>query len=551
MKPASRLKSGQDAEGRVTVPRASARPPIEDTDGQPNYDDAELEASGYHREMPRQFSTFSLLALSYAVICTWNGFASAIGNGIKQGSSSGSIFMLFPAALFIGIVSLGMAELTSAFPVAGGQYYWAFILSPPKWGPFISYSTAVISVLGIWLGGASTCNFISGMVLSIVQFMDPDYSIDPWHKYLVYVAIMILGATINIVGARKLPALTGFIFVFSMATLVVTTITMLYCSYPNYNSARWVFTDNTISSGWDSYSLAWMLCFVNNLYGFLGTDAGVHMTEEIPNPTVTAPKVIIYPVIIGLATVFPFACTCMFVIKDIDEILNAPSGLPLIQLYYQATGSRVITVLLMVAFAVCFFACVVAIITGSSRALWSAARDECFPRSDLWKQISPRFGMPLNAVIIQAAFSIVYGLVFVGSETAFELMVSASIIFLVGSYVIPQAILLFVDRDELLPERPFSLGRFGYAVNLISTIWTVLLVIACCLPTEYPITPYNMNYNGIVASVLFFLTWLGWVFSRKGVFRGPSIDKATLASTRQRHLRASTVDAHTPLLETQ
>lgn len=74
-------------------------------------------------------------------------------------------------------------------------------------------------------------------------------------------------------------------------------------------------------------------------------------------------------------------------------------------------------------------------------------------------------------------------------------MVSASIIFLVGSYVIPQAILLFVDRDELLPERPFSLGRFGYAVNFISTIWTVLLVIACCLPTEYPITPYNMNYN--------------------------------------------------------
>lgn len=75
MKPASRLRPGQDAEGRVTVPSASARPPIEDTDGQPNYDDAELEASGYRREMPRQFSTFSLLALSYAVICTWNGFA--------------------------------------------------------------------------------------------------------------------------------------------------------------------------------------------------------------------------------------------------------------------------------------------------------------------------------------------------------------------------------------------------------------------------------------------------------------------------------------------
>jgi hypothetical protein len=38
-------------------------------------DDAQLGASGYKREMPRQFSLVSLLALSYALICTWNGFA--------------------------------------------------------------------------------------------------------------------------------------------------------------------------------------------------------------------------------------------------------------------------------------------------------------------------------------------------------------------------------------------------------------------------------------------------------------------------------------------
>jgi choline transport protein len=97
----------------------------------------------------------------------------------------------------------------------------------------------------------------------------------------------------------------------------------------------------------------------------------------------------------------------MFVVKDMDAILNAPSGLPLIQLYHQATGSRTITFGLMVAFTVCFFACAVAIITGSSRTLWSAARDDCFPRSDLWKQISPRFEMPMNAVLLQACFSVV------------------------------------------------------------------------------------------------------------------------------------------------
>lgn len=47
--------------------------------------------------------------------------------------------MLLPAGLMIGIVSLGMAELCSAFPVAGAQYYWSFVLSTPEWAPFASY----------------------------------------------------------------------------------------------------------------------------------------------------------------------------------------------------------------------------------------------------------------------------------------------------------------------------------------------------------------------------------------------------------------------------
>lgn len=55
--------------GRGSHPRAA---PVSDDDDD---DDAELEASGYAREMPRRFSTFSLLALAYALICTWNGFA--------------------------------------------------------------------------------------------------------------------------------------------------------------------------------------------------------------------------------------------------------------------------------------------------------------------------------------------------------------------------------------------------------------------------------------------------------------------------------------------
>lgn len=70
-------------------------------------------------------------------------------------------------------------------------------------------------------------------------------------------------------------------------------ITILSCANPNYADAKFVFTDTTNSTGWSNDGLAFLLCMVNALYGFLGVDCGAHLCEEIPNPTVNVPKVIV------------------------------------------------------------------------------------------------------------------------------------------------------------------------------------------------------------------------------------------------------------------
>jgi choline transport protein len=151
------------------------------------------------------------------------------------------------------------------------------------------------------------------MILSIVQFVYPEYVVYSWYKYLLYVAVIVAASLLNIFGSQILPTfnrcickvshpsvhpfawilISGAEVAFSLATYLVTMITMLVCSYPNYNSAKWVFTDTTISTGWTSHPYTWTLCFVNSLYGFLGTDSGAHMAEEIPNPSINGPKVIV------------------------------------------------------------------------------------------------------------------------------------------------------------------------------------------------------------------------------------------------------------------
>lgn len=174
-------------------------------------DDLELQGAGYTRAMPRRFSRLSLMSMSYALLATWNGFGSAFGTGFTEASTAGSIWTLWIAAFFTAVTCFGMAELSSAYPVAGAQYYWSFVVSSPEWAPFASYISASISTLGWWLGLGSVTNFIAAMLLGIASLNNEDYVIERWHTWLVFVAVTWCAVAINVFGARILPLWNKFI----------------------------------------------------------------------------------------------------------------------------------------------------------------------------------------------------------------------------------------------------------------------------------------------------------------------------------------------------
>lgn len=101
--------------------------------------DVELETHGYRREMPERFTVFSLIALSFSLTGSWAALGSSIGISIKEASSAGTIFSPLIGATMTGILSIGMAELASAYPVASGQYYWAYAVSSKEYRILASY----------------------------------------------------------------------------------------------------------------------------------------------------------------------------------------------------------------------------------------------------------------------------------------------------------------------------------------------------------------------------------------------------------------------------
>jgi choline transport protein len=72
--------------------------------------------------------------------------------------------------------------------------------------------------------------------------------------------------------------------------------------------------------------------------------------EEIPNPSVEGPRVMVFCVVLGTFTGFVFLVFLMFVSggpEAIDDIIQSPAG-PLLQILYTSTRSRIWAVCLLI-----------------------------------------------------------------------------------------------------------------------------------------------------------------------------------------------------------
>jgi choline transport protein len=220
-------------------------------------------------------------------------------------------------------------------------------------------SNGWMSIIGWWLGAASVANFVASMILEIVGIWHPDFQAKQWQQWLIYVALTWISVAANVFGSAWIPAFNKALFGISVITLSSTMITLFVVARNNHASAEFIFTDTTSSSGWGE-GWAFFYAIGNAVYTFLGSDCAAHLCEEISNPAKNVPRVIMWPLLGGLLTAFPFAVSLLYAINDLQAVFTTTAGLPLIEIYYQGTGSRVAASILLAMFAFCFFGNLVA-----------------------------------------------------------------------------------------------------------------------------------------------------------------------------------------------
>lgn len=246
------------------------------------------------------------------------------------------------------------------------------------------------------------------------------------------------------------------------------------------------------------------------------------MCEEVQNPEREVPRAIVLSVAAAGVTGVIYLIPILFVLPDVQMLLDVANGQPIGLLFKTVTGSAGGGFgLLFLILGILFFAGTGAL-TAASRCTYAFARDGAIPGSRLWKRVDKRFDIPLWALVLSTAIDCLLGLIYFGSSAAFNSFTGVATICLSTSYGMP--ILISVLRGRrAVKNSSFSLGRFGYAINIGTLCWIALAVILFCMPVSLPVEATTMNYASVVfagfASISIF-----WYFIRgRKDFTGPPV----------------------------
>ncbi|CAK7206124.1 hypothetical protein SEUCBS139899_008908 [Sporothrix eucalyptigena] len=488
-----------------------------------NEDAAALERLGVKQELQRNFSKLSMLGLAFAILNSWTALSTSLNLALPSGGPSAVIWGLITAGICNLCLAASLAEFVSAYPTAGGQYHWAAMISWPSASRAISFITGWINV-GAWVCLTATGGLLgSTLVVEIITLMHEDtYVAKNWHQFLIYIGFTLAAFLINAFTNRLLAYFTKAAFLWSLGGFVIISITVLACASPNYQSGEFVYGDFINDVGWPD-GMAWLLGLLQGAFALTGFDGTIHMIEEIPNPQIEGPKIMLYCIGIGMFTGFVFLSCLLFVLTDIDAVNSSPVG-PLLTIIYQATNNKAGAICLLMFPLICMLFTSTTLMTTSSRMSYAFARDRGLPFSRIFAKVHPTLEVPLNALIWTAAWVIIFGLVFLGSSSAFNAIVAASVVALGVTYAIPPAINCLRGRRMLPESRPFKLNNFfGWTVNIVGIAWTLLTTVLFLFPPEMPVTPTNMNYCIVAFGVILIITVLQWIFDGRKNYTGPQV----------------------------
>ena len=487
------------------------------TDPAPGYHTSEdekiLHKLGYAQELFRAVGGFQNFAISFTIISILAGCLTSYSIAYLQGGPIAVSWGWLLVGLMSTIVALSMAEIASAFPTAGGLYYWASKLGSPGWGWFTGWfnlvgQIAVTAAIGYGLAIFST---------ALLNYWF-DYPNTKEYVYLAYAIVLLAALGLNLMKVTVTAMLNTISAYWHMIGVGVVVVVLLLV--PDDHRS---FGSGDSATGFGS--IVFWYVFLTGLlmaqYTITGFDASAHVAEETHQASRSA-AVGMYMSVVA-SVVFGF-------ILLIAVTLALPAE-PTIDLYIiptswvAAMGESWGTFLLFICCVAQFF-CITASVTSASRMLFAFSRDRAVPGHQLWRRVA-RNRVPHMAVIgiVAAAAAIMLPTLY-NFFIGYDVGTGIAVIGLYIAFILP-VILRYRMKDSFVPGA-WTLGRNYWWIDPIAIVCVFFIRLVFLMPPYSISAPWKdgftweaVNYAPILVggALLLFGGW--WVLSAKNWFKGP------------------------------
>jgi len=510
----------------------------------------DLHRLGYAQELFRNMGGFSNFAISFSIISILTGAVILYDYGLAWAGTAAVLIGWPLVTFFVLFIAASMSEIASAYPTAGGLYYWASKMKNKNWGWWTAWFNLIgqfAIVAGINYAAAA---FLNGTIINRVigsDFNTTEIIPGVLNGQLVTMGVlMLVQLAMNIAGINLVALLNQVSVWWHIVIVAAVVILVLFTGKPNESGLNYFQIQPLDTAGtWNnnlgfinieygpaiSYPLilAFFFSLLQANWTYTGYDASAHVAEETVGARMASAWGLFLSVAVSSVVGFIFLVALTLHLPNLATLFPTDAGelgSAASSQYYFGGGVAVIDILnynlgqlgdiLSAGIAIAMAFCGLSSVASAGRMLYAFSRDDGLPGSGWLKKVSHRYRTPANSLIAMVVISWLFTVAafIVGTGTAIVIVTAISTIFLYAAY--GMVIYLGVTTEEWRSHRVWNLGRWSKMSAWIAIFWVLVLMVLFSFPTSGNIS-WPFMILTVVALVVYYYAYA------KSHFQGPRV----------------------------
>ncbi|MEI8050869.1 MAG: amino acid permease [Actinomycetes bacterium] len=484
---------------------------------------------GYAQELKRGMGGFSNFAVSFSIISILAGGTTTYYLGMDAGGPLAITTGWLIVGFFTLLVGMSMAELTSAFPTAGGPYHWSAMLAKKHKAAW-SWTTGWFNLIGQVAVTASIDFGLATFVGFLIHLYVESFTPTARWIFLVYAVILLVHGLLNTFGVSVVSIFADVSAWWHLGGVAVIVVVLMVV--PSHHLGVSDLTTYYNNTGWTGPHVGIYVFMIGLLlaqYTIGGYDASAHLAEETHHAETAPSKAILRSIYVSVAAGFLLNLAMTLTLPAVGSAeynkiasLTTTAGA---QVLVHAVGGAGGKFLVIIATVAMFFAGL-ASVTANSRMIFAFARDGVVPFHGFFRALHVTTKTPVHAVWFAAVAALVLGVPSLfqhnGVSIAFFAAVSISTVGLYISYAIP--IYLKIRNPDFV-QGPWHLRGFSKIIGWITIVWVAVISVVFFVPQFWPFWGFaninNFNWAAPVFVLVLAIILLWWVLGAHRWFQGP------------------------------